>query len=415
MFRKLFLFLLFAGYATGTFAQKAIDVFILNKKFDEALLAVEKQEHKNPQPGLFLKKGMIYESLQNYQSAISAFQSGLKLDSINVDLNSEMAVCLSILGNNADAVPFYLKALEIDSTNNVLKGKLGKTYLNLNNYNQARAVFDEIYSIDSTNVFWNKQYAYCLFKTGDKKRAAKLYEKVIAQNPRDLSSYLNLVHLYNRKQEPEKITKVLMSGLKEFPENQELFLEFANFYFGNKQYEMAMLMFDKYFQLLGEHEYKIQLNYAISCYFAHHEKKSLDALEVCSIMAPNDPFMLFYKSLNYKRLANYPDAEKFMQYAIDSSYPDFLPEMYHHLGQIFGAQRKFQESVDALNKSYELNPEKHEILFEIATTYEEFNSNKTLALNYYQLYLREAGEAGKNTSYALDRITRIKEDLFFEE
>jgi len=89
--------------------------------------------------------------------------------------------------------------------------------------------------------------------------------------------------------------------------------------------------------------------------------------------------------------------------------------MYHSLGQIYGQQRKFSESVEALKKSVELKPDKYEVLFEIATTYEEFNSNKTLALNYYQIYLKEAGEQAENIDYALTRINKIKEDLFFEE
>jgi tetratricopeptide (TPR) repeat protein len=89
--------------------------------------------------------------------------------------------------------------------------------------------------------------------------------------------------------------------------------------------------------------------------------------------------------------------------------------MYHHLGQILGQQRKFKESVAALQKANELDPTNAEVLFEIATTYEEYNSNKTLALNYYRIYLKEAGESGNNVNYALTRITKLKEDLFFEE
>jgi tetratricopeptide (TPR) repeat protein len=104
-----------------------------------------------------------------------------------------------------------------------------------------------------------------------------------------------------------------------------------------------------------------------------------------------------------------------MNTAIESATPYYLPEMYHHLGQIYGQQRKFEESIIALKKANELDPENHEILFEIATTYEEFNSNKTIALNYYTIYLKEAGESARNINYALDRINKLKEDLFFEE
>ena len=97
------------------------------------------------------------------------------------------------------------------------------------------------------------------------------------------------------------------------------------------------------------------------------------------------------------------------------SYPDWLAEMYHHLGQIYGQQRKLKESVEALKKSHEFDPSNAEVLFEIATTYEEYNANKTLALTYYRIYLKEAGVEAKNVNYALKRIERIKEDLFFEE
>ena len=58
---------------------------------------------------------------------------------------------------------------------------------------------------------------------------------------------------------------------------------------------------------------------------------------------------------------------------------------------------------------------KVEVLFEIATTYEEFNFNKTMALNYYKSYLLEAGEGAMNADYALNRMNKIKEELFFEQ
>jgi len=75
----------------------------------------------------------------------------------------------------------------------------------------------------------------------------------------------------------------------------------------------------------------------------------------------------------------------------------------------------YPDAVSALGKANEMDTGNPEILFEIATTYEEFNSNKTLALNYYQIYLKEAGAAARNMEYAQDRIAKIKEEMFFEE
>jgi tetratricopeptide (TPR) repeat protein len=157
------------------------------------------------------------------------------------------------------------------------------------------------------------------------------------------------------------------------------------------------------------------MNYGISLYFAKEENKSIIILERSLLQTVNNPYVLFYLSLNYKKLNEFEVSEDYMQAAIESATPSYLPEMYHHLGQIYGQQRKFKESVTALQKANELDPTNAEVLFEIATTYEEFNSNKTMALNYYRIYLTEAGESGENVDYALTRITKLKEDLFMGE
>lgn len=412
---KILVMALFVATAAISYAQKNIDALLLNKEFDKALGEIEKEIKKKPSAEIYLKKGMVFQNQQKYQEALLAYSNGLQFNPGHFTLNNEMAECLSVIGNNHDAVSFFKLASEIEPDNLYVKGKLGRTLINLNKYKEAYDLFSEIYHEDSTNVFWNKQLAFCAYRTGQKPRAISLYENVLEQNPRDYSSYINLSHLYSRKKNPEKVVELLSEALNEFPDDAGLFLEFARLYFGSRQYELAMPQYEKYFNAGGLREFKIQLNYAISCYFARDEKKSMEALKLCSTLAPNDPFVLFYKSLNHKRLAEYDNAEKFMKYAIEMAIPEFLSEMYHHLGQIHGQQREFIESVEALNKAYELDPAQHEILFEIATTYEEFNSNKTLALNYYQLYLKQAGESGKNINYALDRITKIKEDLFFEE
>jgi len=57
--------------------------------------------------------------------------------------------------------------------------------------------------------------------------------------------------------------------------------------------------------------------------------------------------------------------------------------------------RQFEKYDEALLVWYKCNSLNYDALFEIATTYEEFNFNKTLALNYYKRYLKEAGDKAK--------------------
>lgn len=398
-----------------SFSQDKIDVLLINKNYEKALSEINSRIAKKPTPQLYLKKGMVYNNLQNYQEALNSFSEALLIDPDNLEILVEMAEGLSILGNNADAINYFEKAMVISPENLVIAGKLGRVYINQKDYVNGYGVFEYIYERDSSNIYWNKQYAYCSFKVFKRKQAAYLYEKVIEANPRDYGSYSNLIYSYDRKKEGNKVLAVIDKGLEQFPGDAELILERASYMFKIKRYEQAMINFEKYFAADGDSIYEIALNYGISSYFSQKEEKALGIFEDLYRANPNDMFVMYYQGLCYKKLKKFEEAEKMMLWAIEATVPEYVAEMYHHLGQIYGQERKFAESVSALEKSYEINPQKHEVLFEIATTYEEFNSNKTLALNYYQIYLKEAGEAGENTNYAMTRITKIKEDMFFDE
>ncbi len=398
-----------------TWAQNNIELFILNKNYDEALKEIDKQLLASPNPNLFLKKGLVYQNLQDYQNALQAFITGLQYDTDNAELMAEAAESFSILGNSVDALKFYEKASALWPENFALTAKLGRTHINLKNYPKAYEVFAEIYKHDSSNVYWNKQLAYSAFRIYKRAEAVYLYEKVIEEYPRDYGSYSNLIHAYNWKKEGGKIMTTIEKGLQQFPDNADLIFEKAMYLYKTKQYQAAMNNFEKYMELETEVSYETIMNYGISTYFAEHVKQALEIFNDLQQQNPNDPLVMYYQSLCFKKLKDFEKAEEYMQWAIDASIPNYVAEMHHHLGQILGQQRKFKASIAALEKSYELNPEKHEVLFEIATTYEEFNNNKTLALNYYRIYLKEAGEQAKNTIYALNRIDRLKEDLFFEE
>jgi hypothetical protein len=59
---------------------------------------------------------------------------------------------------------------------------------------------------------------------------------------------------------------------------------------------------------------------------------------------------------------------------------------------------------------------KVEILYEIATTYEEFGDNKKKALKYYSQYINQTEDVGgERYEYAKSRILHIKEKIHLEK
>ena len=201
---------------------------------------------------------------------------------------------------------------------------------------------------------------------------------------------------------------------RQFPNNRTIQLKTANASFENKNFQMAQRL---YHQFMTRHDtlLPVLLNYGICLYHNKYTEDAIEILEKCYSAASNDVYVNFYLGVSHKRLDHYELASKYLDFAIYISVPEFHPEMYHHLAQVYGSLREFEKSIECYQKAYDLDSRKVEVLFEIATTYEEYNFNKTLAINYYRSYLLEAGEEAENADYALDRIQRIKEELFFEE
>lgn len=392
------------------FAQ-SIDELILNRKYDKALERLSEQIQEKPEAELYFKQAVIYEEQSKPFFAASSLEKALFYDPKNSLYLSELGDNYTALGNLYQAVKCYQNAVVLSPSDLSLKGKLGRTYISLDDFKQAYQTFEEISKVDSTNVFYNKQFAYAAFRTGKPDLAIRLYEQVVADNPGDFSSHLNLLAIYKRKKDIGKVVETGNSALSVFPGNSTLLLRQADALFELKGYEQAIYPYEIY---LADNDsvFEIVKNYAISLFFCKNETKALQLLENCFYQSPGDQFLSFYIGLCYKNQADYTRSAEFLNSAIECSQPPYLAEMYHHLGQVYGRNREFEKSITALQKAYELDNEKVEVLFEIATTYEEYNFNKTLALNYYSLYLRTAKENAKNADYALTRIQKIKEDLF---
>lgn len=392
------------------FAQ-SIDELILNKKYDNALNRISSQIQEKPEAELYFKQAIIYKEQSLPILACKSLEQAIFYEPQNSLYLAELGENYSSLGNIYQMVDCYRRAVEFSPKDLSLKAKLGRAYISIDDFMRAFQTFESIHKVDSTNVYFNKQFAFAAFRTGKPDLAIRLYEQVLAENPGDFSSHLNLIAIYKRKKDVEKIVATGARALAVFPQNPTILLRQADALFELKDYEKAIFPYEKY---LAENDstFEVLKNYGICQYFCKNEQKAIQILEKCFSMVPNDQFVHFYLGLAYKNLAKYERSVEYLIAAIACAQPVYMTEMYHHLGQVYGNNREFEKSIGALLKAYECNNERVEILFEIATTYEEFNFNKTLALNYYSSYLKTAGAKAKNADYALERMQRIKEELF---
>lgn len=401
----------------NSFGQE-IDRLILNNENDKALQLIDREiENNGTQSSLWLKKGILLQKTFDYAGAIKALENAYQLDSTNNNVLIELAETHNTLGNYEDAVSYFEKAYSHDSTNAVTGGKLARAYINLKVYRKPFQILSNIYRSDSSNIYFNKQLAFCAYNIGADSLALALYNKVIEQNPRDISSYFNLSTIYQRKNKPEPALSVLEKGLTVFPENPGLLLKLANSRFEMKKYHEAVQTYELWLQK-NDTLPDVRKSLGVAYYFEKREAEGLKLLESYHFLMPTDPLAAFYIGLCHKSLADYPQSIQYINFSIELSRPPYLSDIYHHLGLVYGLNRNFKEAIEALQKSYELDTTKNEILFEIATSYEEYQKDKAPAHRYYQAFLAKemTGQPLSESlkKYAIDRIRKIEEDQFFE-
>ena len=407
MIRKLIALFLFAiPLACGA---QNIDLLILNKNYNEALFQIKQNIDVRPDAELYFKQGLIYRQLLKPISAERSIENSISLDSTNSRYLAEYADLQTEIGNPFKAISFYKRASFYSPDDFNLQYKLGRAFMNTENFVKAYEVFMMIRVKDSTNVVYNKQLGIVALRTGKVDQAINLFESVLESNPYDFSLYQYLVTLYAMKKDAIHVVRSSDRALYFFPDNSSVLLREANSLYAIKEYVEAIPQYERYLSK-NDSVFEVLKNYGLCLYFLKDNQKSRDVLEQSFYINPEDPIVIFYLGLVCKKLADLPSSIGYLNMAI--SYGQYgLTEMYHCLGQVYGLQREFAKAIEAFKEAYKCNPEKKEILIEIATTYEEFNADKKLALNYYTQYLNEAGDSAVNAKYAQKRIGKIKERM----
>lgn len=394
--------------------QEKLELLILRKAHKQALQLADSLLNVAPSAEIYYRKGLILREQLNHPGCLAAFRAAVEMEPDNVRYFSELGEVFLTLGDLPEAEEVLRTASGLEPENLPLKAQYGRALIGQSQNREAYQLFHEIVQADSLNVHYNKQLAMLAGRMGKFREACARYERVLELYPRDLGVYSRLAEMYLLSEQLPKADLTLKRGLAFFPDNTTLLLKRATSLFTGGKYREALPSYEKWLSITRDSVLTVLKQTGICLYFDGQEERALDMLQKIFFSTPNDPYICFYIGMCYKKLGDFKKSKDFLEMAIESAMPSYLGEMYHNLAQVHGLLREFEESVAMLQKAYERNPSNHEILFEIATTYEEYNSNKTLALNYYRVYLLEAKEDARNAPYALKRITRLKEELFFE-
>ncbi|MBN2654287.1 MAG: PEP-CTERM system TPR-repeat protein PrsT [Nitrospirae bacterium] len=231
-------------------------IFLIDKKYNDAVDAFQKLEQKNPEKAIALTLA-AYTSAKDYNSALKFIDKHIDKSQRRAGLLAEKARLYAVMkdwpkaqdtaqrliretprsaggyivlasvyeaqGSSDKAMEAIKTGIQIDSKNSAARFMLAGLYGKKKDYNQALAIYKDIQKQDSKNL----QAAFFEGNTyevmGKKSDAVKKYESILAKSEQFTPAINNLAYLYlSGYGKPEKALELALRAYKLSPERAEV-------------------------------------------------------------------------------------------------------------------------------------------------------------------------------------------------
>ncbi len=370
--------------------------------------------------------GIAYKKLMNFNNSIIFFVKAKELQPNNIELLSHLASSFSLSGNHLKAEETYYKILELDTNNITNRISLASEQYTLKKYDEAIENYTQLLEYDSTNAYFYFQLGLCKIKLNDSKKAQTYLSKSIKLNPNNQKAISLLARLFYNEEEYDKTIKVLQNALTNNAQNIQFNNLLADSFYKMRKYNEAIIKY-LYVITLGDSSHtvfqKLGMTYYYLSFTSAYKKlktrnlklqEGIDALLKSYEIKNNNPMTTLYLGLCYKELDDYDNSIKYLEETLNFAYPDYLDQIYSNLGYAYSEKNQFKESIVSYKEALSFKPERKVLLYYLANVYDRYYADKSVALNYYRKFAKEAKDVDENLiSYSLYRIKELTHEEDF--
>ena len=333
-----------------------IDCFMKIKYFQKSLEITEKavEVYKNDY-GLKFLLGQLYNQNGYNSKAIEVFQALNKLYPDSTAIKENLANLYFIHGNilyksknYAGAIESYKASLLYDHQNKGARINILICFLTEKKYKEALQITKESYSFYPDESIISRGYFEILVATENFVDAENVCENILAKDPNDIQTNLNLALLFRYNRKVDKATEKYAELREKFPNAKEVYLAEIQFL---RLYESADTIIARYKEYLEN--------------------------------TPNDTEMLLGLAKEYERKKNFGEARNIYREVISN---DLDKDAALNIAETYFSEDKIDSSISEL-KNYINNGGKNESAFLRISELFEHLSEMESAKQYLKLGL----------------------------
>lgn len=221
-------------------------IFAQQKNFLDADIQFKKSLKIEPNdPEIYNNLGLISKELNKIDESIIYFNKAIKLKPNFEIAYNNLGLVYKTQGNKNEAERNFLKAIEINSTNFEPHINLAILYKDLSRNEESEKLFLKIINKDPKNIIALINFGNLLKNIGNKEDSEKYFNKAIQINPNFFPSYNNLMVLYERTNQNEKLKNLIYKAKSYFPNNKILDLFLGHYLYKVNNYKKSINSLEK--------------------------------------------------------------------------------------------------------------------------------------------------------------------------
>lgn len=378
---------------------KAIDSFS-----PETLKALatqyEKLIHQNPRGDFYFQLGRFYEKQGLTDKAVTVWENALRDHYDDPLIHRQLGFyyyqqkrydkAIRELGNAVAQFKLASQAKDRAGVYNML----GVAYFETGQPDQAVLIWLKGLNFDPQNKELLGNLAVGYLQKGDLERARQGLEKILAQSPDDSAALTNLGSVAMKEKKFEEAARLFSAALQnQNPPAADLYLNLGAAYLELKKPASAVAQLEKAKSLQPENA-DIRQN-LVQAYLLNHQPDKA-ALECEALLATkkNEPLIYSYLGQAYFELGKNKEALEMTTQGVALASGELKADFYRNRAMIYARDGKFQEALNDLKRSAEIN-------------WKNAQTHYTLGQIYLQL--GEPADARRSFKSALDVDPNLSE------
>ncbi|QXD15896.1 tetratricopeptide repeat protein [Rhodocaloribacter litoris] len=357
--------------------------------------------------------GLAQEQLLRYDRAVEALRQA---DTTKARVLAALGRNLSRLGRTREALSAYRRAHARDTTDRSIAGNLAALLAEAGRPQEARVLYHRLLAREPGNATLHARLAGLYRMLDSTDQAIIHYEWARRLQPRSLPAWLGLMQVYAKTERLESARRVADAAVEALPEEPVLWQRRGEVALRREELADAQASFERAVAL-GDTSALTLRNLGAVHYLRNHLPEADSVLTRAFAADSLDGMTAFYLGMTKQYRQDHDSALHFLRRAADLLGRTTLADVYAQLAATYDQMDRDDEAIRTYRLVNALAPERPEVLFHLAALYDAYYADPTTALRQYEAFLErvQPGALPQMEHYARQRVTEIRERLFFEQ